>query len=527
MDSSALDFSVIVPLVDGRGEELDCLRSWTHDQTYPRDRFQVVLVSAGADAEFDRQAATLLQSQDVLTIGSGSMHDLYEEGGRVGRGATLFFTELHCKGDPHCLSGLREWFDAHSHAVGACARSRHHNTNYLGLCEEAVFDAHVAEVAQNAHWRCVLPRGFAIRRSIYEELGGYEGNLGVFADLMLSARLHRQGYEVGLADNAWVTHRNTDSWKELGKSIQGFAAGQFRFNQRPDACRWQQYLELPEVCRQVLSDERGQAWRELGWLTRTLLREGLRNPLIWLWWCGAYGSTFGSRLLTVLAGRGWRGWKSKWKSLGLQLLTACPLLEMGRRQRAFCRCWDLLIQHELVRLAARTPAPVKGLAPGSWTVDQMDIAAWQAVHELEHERGQAFRWTKPVSRLRWSLPPQDRWELTIDVYDARSAERLIAVLWDGQPIALPSAKEEEDSLHLVVPGARHAAVHDLMLLCVPYFPSRHGSSDGRALGLSVTSFQCTAAERNGLWADAPAAARAVGGRCSAAGARRHAWRPHR
>ena len=168
--SSAGDFSVIVPLVDGRGEELACLRSWTHDQSYPREKFQVVLVSAGQDPDFDRRAAELLRAQDLFIAGAGSMHDLYEAGGRAARGAILFFTELHCHGDPHCLSGLREWLDSHPHAAGACARSRHQNQNYLGTCEEAVFDAHVEAMAKHQHWRRVVPRGFALRRSVYEEL---------------------------------------------------------------------------------------------------------------------------------------------------------------------------------------------------------------------------------------------------------------------------------------------------------------------------------------------------------------------
>src|SRR5262245_60342093 len=39
-----LRFSVIVPLGAQRGQTEACLRGWTRDQTFPRDRYEVLVV---------------------------------------------------------------------------------------------------------------------------------------------------------------------------------------------------------------------------------------------------------------------------------------------------------------------------------------------------------------------------------------------------------------------------------------------------------------------------------------------------
>src|SRR5256885_8983179 len=64
--------SVLVPLMDTRGEVADHLRSWTDGQTLGRERFQVVVASAATDPAQERRVEALFAPHDVLLPGSGT-----------------------------------------------------------------------------------------------------------------------------------------------------------------------------------------------------------------------------------------------------------------------------------------------------------------------------------------------------------------------------------------------------------------------------------------------------------------------
>src|SRR4051812_1551873 len=96
-NSQMPEISVVFPLVDGRGDGLEAVRSWTHLQTLPRDRFQVIAVSDGSDPKADEQIAEMLSPQDrLIRHPTHNFIELYDVGIRQAEGRLVVLTEHHC-----------------------------------------------------------------------------------------------------------------------------------------------------------------------------------------------------------------------------------------------------------------------------------------------------------------------------------------------------------------------------------------------------------------------------------------------
>jgi hypothetical protein len=492
--------SVVIPLVDGRGDELECVRSWTHRQTLDRREFQVVLASTGSDPAFDRAAASLLQSHDLFVEAAGTMHDLYQAGAAAAQGELLFFTELHCDGDPDCLRAGRDWFAGHPEMAGACLNVAHHNENEVGALEQAIFDDGWREWGQGDHWRRVFPRGFAIRRQVYDAVGGYEGYYGHFADIILSARLDRGGHRMGVIHDAWVTHHNTSTFDMLRFHATEFGVGQHRYALTCSAAD-EKYAGFPRGWHDALGDTRRRAGSELLRLAVTLFRNMVLHPTSLKDWAGQLGRIFGPRLATLVVGRGWRSWAAAFEIWRRQLRLAW-VRDPKRQRDEFTAQWNALIARGLIREAV-CERSYRGVAPGRIGVDAMPITAWQGVQGLEHENGQVFRWTEPVSRLRLSLPSPGEWELAVETHYAEPPRRrLLAVLLDGRRVPVI---HEEHRFRVTLP-IETTGHHDMLLVCTPYLPSRFGLSDHRALGLPIVAVECSLVapreESRRTWQDA-------------------------
>jgi len=53
--------SVIIPLSDDRGRGLDCIKSWTQEQTYVQHKIEVIAIANGSNSELERQAKELMR----------------------------------------------------------------------------------------------------------------------------------------------------------------------------------------------------------------------------------------------------------------------------------------------------------------------------------------------------------------------------------------------------------------------------------------------------------------------------------
>lgn len=106
-------FSVVIPLYDWRDRPLECIRTWTHNQSFARHRYEVVVVGNGVNPALEKQVAELLPPQDrLLHVDVPNEIELYNQGAKAARGGLLVFTENHCMATGDCLERLAGWFDA-------------------------------------------------------------------------------------------------------------------------------------------------------------------------------------------------------------------------------------------------------------------------------------------------------------------------------------------------------------------------------------------------------------------------------
>ena len=96
-DNTGLLVSVVIPLPDHRGQALRSIRSWAKEQSFPRDRYEVIVTTDGSGPELDAQVAALLSPWDRVIVDPASDEiQLYDLGARAARaGGAVHRAPLH------------------------------------------------------------------------------------------------------------------------------------------------------------------------------------------------------------------------------------------------------------------------------------------------------------------------------------------------------------------------------------------------------------------------------------------------
>ena len=122
--------------------------------------------------------------------------DVYDIGASHARGSYLLFTEDHCVGERDCIEHVIQFFETQNYD-GAFLRSAHINHTDLARMEERLYEEALPTWSSPDHWDKVRIRGFVLSRAIYFDVGGMDSEYGYFAEPLLSAKLHAQGYNLG------------------------------------------------------------------------------------------------------------------------------------------------------------------------------------------------------------------------------------------------------------------------------------------------------------------------------------------
>ncbi len=491
--------SVIVPLVRLRGPELDCLKSWTHKQTLADGDYQVVLVTRHEDLELDRKARSILRPNDLWVSSSGSMSRLFDVGARAAAAPLFFFSEGHCAGDSDCLERLLEWAAANPSHAGACVRSHDGNLSEVGEMIGRVTAEHFAERLQGDHWQRVLVRGTLFRREAYFATDGFQHDFSDFTDDLLAAQMHKNGLSIGVAD-AWVTHYNAGGFADLRDDANTYGKSEFRFRLRSDAIEYERYLApSAEWCSHLNAMNSRPLFES--WILLAALAGVLRSPAKSDSDVREFAGNFGSFMRLILNRVSSAILGTQWNLTQVYMRLAIAHCRyrlnswLGKdRLPAFKEIWHLYIQEGLLREAARHRDEIAtpGLAPGTFDADQIPLCDWLGVYALESAHGCPFRWTQPICRFNWKLVPGQQHEITLDTGGLRRHPRkhLIAAFWNGQRISDSQIREIGEMLILTIRGEKTECANELMLVCMPFTPSRHGSSDPRMLGLPIFGVTC-------------------------------------
>ncbi len=224
-----IDFSVIVTLCDNRGQLEECISSWTQRQTFARHRFEVIAVGARREADAARAIMPLLRRprQSASIRRPDNEMQLFELGAGQAQGTWLFFTEAHCAAEADCLAQLSAFLQAHRQYVGACVRSADDgNRHPLASAEARWYREGFAQWSQQGDWRKVTVHGTAIRRDVYESVGGFRSQFGCFAESLLAFDLHAAGHRLGYAEQAAVKHYNSTHVRDFLTYIREYREGE-------------------------------------------------------------------------------------------------------------------------------------------------------------------------------------------------------------------------------------------------------------------------------------------------------------
>jgi predicted dehydrogenase len=486
------DVSVILPLPDHRGWAERSVASWLREQTLPAHRFELIVVSDGAEPDVETRVERLLRSQDRLLRRPG-VHEieLYDVGARAARAPMLLFTEPHCVAEPDCLEELVGYL-ARTRYDGACLRSVGIASNESARLEERYFDQGFRECSREGHWCKAILRGFAVRRDAYVAAGGFVGEWGRFSEFAIAIALHRRGRRLGYAAGACVQHVYTSTLRGITSPVVDFAEGE---------CRYRATLGDGALAGYI---EPGPVWRRRHdrdpRVARTLLRAALRvlaRPGTWRWRGApmavagagrrrAAGALFGFRLARarVRAGIGLAWVRSRLPGRQAVRVAAYETAYTGIVALAQLRWID---EHR------PDPAP---LAPARrFAVAELPDDRLAGFHAPERADGRAWRWAAGLAELDLPVPP-GACELRLDTGGVRpDGAPPLAVYVNGRRIALAAA--EPGAWRGRVPGrALRDGRAEVVFVSVPLHQWRHGSTDRRELGLPLVSVEFRAAGRS-------------------------------
>lgn len=488
-----LDVSVIVPVEFHRGLAVECIQGWANSQTYPRERYQIVIAAPHTlDASISSRIQDYLQPWDRLDY-FPFHHDmpLVTQAAYLADGDWLLFTESHCLPEPNALSHLLETAAAHPDWAGFSSATAPITHNLLSEIEAEIYDSDIRDKLTNHAWLKVMDQCFLIRRSAYFDCGGLEPEYGHFAEWLLSATLRLAGYPVGFDLTPVIQHYYIGEQKELEEFTLDFAYGQIKFaaerHSDARAACFPHFPELEEYRERTHADCFQMARLRFAALPRLLARRVVERRGFSL-----------RRILADLA-----NWLLK--AVGHGYVHACVAEVFARRRldrsirrldrttarAAYIEWFGRLVHKGRLRYLRGSVGMERfGRNPdfsrsGRWEVDNNRGAELLGFYERETVDGRAFRWSTHCACVYLPLH-QGRYRVRLDWEPVRAMlrEDLLSVEFDGRRI--PNKRLCLTQTHLAIEvSSESRGWHRLSWTVVP-MPT---TVDRRLLGLPMSAIR--------------------------------------
>lgn len=475
--SAARSFSVLIPLLEERGFGERCLQGWLAQAGLPAEAFELVILDDEANPDLTRRLRAQLRSHDrwLSSAGAGRA-ELYALGAREAQGLYLFFTESHCIPDTDCLREMDRYLREHA-VDGACCRSVPVCYNALARADAAQFELGFRQFRREADWRKVNIHGFALRRDVYQLVGGFQDRYDQYAEMVLAAELRDAGARLGYAAGAAVQHHYRVAIHEIAACADGFVRGELQYLSEHGTTDRIGFSYLEMCAATVESRAAGTECRRHEWqqLRRRVLRGDFSAwPLFWV-------------LGRAMLQEGWLGdawaryelWRSRWACWRARHDDDLLQAAHARLFAAAVRDAWRRLRHTIAR-----PAPVR--SEFDCGPDQLPADWLYGFYPLEAIEGRHFRWTRPAAGIDLPIPPGD-YEIVIDTGCLRPWPASLRWTLCGRPIPDADIHRAADRCHLRIkapplpPGMRRT----LGWSCLPWdVPSP------RPLGLPVFRVMC-------------------------------------
>lgn len=212
MDDSLPRASVIVPARNAEKVVEDCVRSLL-ELDYPRDRLELIVVdndSRDGTAEVVRRISDSIRLLHEPRRGASAARNA---GIRQARGDVVAFTDADCVVDPAWLRRLVvPLADPQVGIVGGTILARR-PANAIALFVERIHDHR--NTIESVRPPYVITMCWASRRTVLEELGGFDERFARGEDVELGYRALAAGYRLVHAPEAVIHHRNESTYPAL------------------------------------------------------------------------------------------------------------------------------------------------------------------------------------------------------------------------------------------------------------------------------------------------------------------------
>jgi hypothetical protein len=474
--------SVVLPLGDHRGLAVASVRAWV-GQTLPAASYEVVAVDDQRERRHTPRVRETLRANDQFVVKArASEIELYQAGADAARGEILLFTESHAVPTPETGSALLRYLDR-TGAPAATLRSAHIPRGALARLEARLGEATRSERPKARWWAGVSLRGFALRRSLFQELGGFRTELGRFAETALSIEIDRRGLRAEEVKDAVVHHGDCAGPGELEPALLGLGRGRRAYLESGPSLLAEPYVGGSDSRSRALIDS--PLARELC----AALAHSIVTPR-------GGGRAWGADLAALLrwapiALAGGAG-----ETLGLRLRArlgfwwcTVPWGDGERHLARFRRAWSRVEAcGEIEHLARRAlPPPASPGDPLRFVPAEADEADLVGFHYPEKDEGGSFRWTEPAALWRLALSPgRYRARLWFSPPPSDPGLRLYLNGRVVRPVVEPGSPGAL-TFGLPVEALRATGEQRLVLLSAPFRPGEGGSTDGRTLGIAVRS----------------------------------------
>lgn len=474
--------SVIIPLYDKRVSEESCLESWCNRQTFPRDQYEVIVTSNGADPKGENRVRAALGPHDRLVSEPGAnMAKLYHLGACSARSPVLLFTELHCIAKKNCLQELMKFLETHD-CVGACLHTEGGCPNTFAAVECELFEEFFETWSQPQDWRKVLFRGVAIERDVYFAAGGFDERYNRFTDWILAARLDEQGYKLGYAQASSLVHYYSTSYRQFFTPVKEHVLDEYEYRT----------THSPNFCHRYFGTHPD-------WSGRDMFRADLARDAVRVLLKGLISRE-------ALPRRKWSAsaMADLLRFMRLGLLGIHPDLAMRKLRMwlAGIECWRWRNDQQRLRVAYQNAyrriedyyrlrfihkylknRPIQIAEQTEHSIGNMSDDQFFGFHQQEVWRNQPFRWTGSIGLTLLNVPPAS-YELRIDTNALRGCpmEYVSGLYFNGQK--LPKALIGVDAGSIIAQVDKDRFVAGTQQLAVTCLPMKT-ESDARPLGVPV------------------------------------------
>src|SRR5258705_651157 len=141
------------------------------------------------------------------------------------RTAWLVMTEGHCIAQHGCLDQVMRWIETNPHDQVGNFEFTHFSRKTVNQLVGRWYEKTVAQWRTPPDWERAISGGFAIRKSLLDEVGPLQPAFEAFSPHAQSARLHSRGVKVVNVPGAAVLHLDEASMAEVYDSTEPYIRG--------------------------------------------------------------------------------------------------------------------------------------------------------------------------------------------------------------------------------------------------------------------------------------------------------------